>query len=213
MNTATINYRKLIITPILAIMVSLSLPIKTQAMNADEDLAREEHAPSMMRELIKTDQYEKFKQQLEAIADINYKDRQSGQALVHTAAFYANFNILQLLIARGACVNLKGDIIGRTPLYYVCMRAKHAEHVPDNCLKCVELLLENGADIDAYADGASPLHWACSANHLPIIKLLLSKNADINCKDERDEETPEQWAHTEAAQLIQEEATRRNEIR
>ena len=56
----------------------------------------------------------------------------------------------------------------------------------NNLADDVELLLEGGADVDeVYANGWTPLHYACIF-HLPaIVESLLRHNANINIVDKR----------------------------
>ncbi|MBE6463682.1 MAG: hypothetical protein E7005_08050 [Alphaproteobacteria bacterium] len=52
-------------------------------------------------------------------------------------------------------------------------------------IEVVELLIENGADVNQKndIDGSSPLGLACINNYEDIAKLLISKKADVNHKD------------------------------
>ena len=51
-------------------------------------------------------------------------------------------------------------------------------------------MLDKGADVNqAYKDGATPLHLACSRGHLDVARLLLEKGAEVNRPD-KDGRTP-----------------------
>ena len=65
----------------------------------------------------------------------------------------------------------------------------------DTASKIVELLIDNGADINAKDDdeGETALHCAAYQNHKEISQLLLAKDADVNAKNERGE-TPLDYA-------------------
>ncbi len=76
-----------------------------------------------------------------------------GMSALHWAMRSGNVNIGSALLAHGSQVDLKGPL-GETPL----MRAVGQGHI-----KCVEMLLEKGADINAHsAHGETALHWALS---------------------------------------------------
>ena len=68
-----------------------------------------------------------------------------------------------------------------------------------------ELLIANGADVNAKADSWTPLHSAALTGHKEIVELLIAaKGADVNAKDD-DGKTPLNWAidfkKTETADL------------
>ena len=75
-------------------------------------------------------------------------------------------------IQQGADVNTH-DANGVTPLHKTCV---------NNHFAIAQLLIENGADIEAKATSieATPLHVACAANSVDIITLLLKKGANVN---------------------------------
>lgn len=50
-------------------------------------------------------------------------------------------------------------------------------------LEAVEILLQNGATVDASQDHQTSLNWAAQRNHLEIAKLLLRHGADVNAQD------------------------------
>lgn len=60
---------------------------------------------------------------------------------------------------------------GASPLHIACKNGHD---------RILQLLLDNGADINTYMDnGASPLYIACQNGHKITAKLLLSNGADI----------------------------------
>ena len=86
-------------------------------------------------------------------ADVNAKNN-TGWALLHSAAYDGRKEIVELLIAKGADVNVKSadGSGGRTPLHFAAYYG-HEE--------IVELLISKGADVNAKrSNGATPLDLA-----------------------------------------------------
>jgi ankyrin repeat protein len=71
-------------------------------------------------------------------------------------------------------VNVK-DKRGFTPLHWASISG-HKE--------AVELLIDNGADVNAMrGGGGTPLSYAASWGHEEIVELLIANGADVNVKD------------------------------
>ncbi len=92
---------------------------------------------------------------------------------IHSAAYYGNLVVLEQHIKAGTDVNLElinsGNI---TPLFYATERGH---------LKAVELLLNNGAEIDHKdSHNRTPLFNAINYKRLDIVNLLIDKGADLN---------------------------------
>ena len=82
---------------------------------------------------------------------------------------------VKLLLIAGIDPNVKKR--GITPLMGACYYGK---------IKIVEILIKNGANVNAKGDaGLSPIIAALPANDIDIIKLLLANSAKINVKDEK----------------------------
>ena len=130
----------------------------------------------------------------------------NGHTPLHDAAYRGHENVVELLLAKGADVNAKGNS-DRTPLHNAASGSKPnvarllltkgakvnarmengytplylaARHGPRSV---AELLLANGADVNARDDdGATPLHQAAEYGHKDVAELLLAKGADVNIK-------------------------------
>ena len=85
-------------------------------------------------------------------------------------------------------------ILGRTPLHCAA-NGGHKE--------IIELLIAEGADVNAKVEGAgTPLHYAARWGHKEIGKLLIAAGADVNAKNKYGS-TPLHSADTkEIAELI-----------
>ncbi|KAL4225700.1 hypothetical protein ACF0H5_016389 [Mactra antiquata] len=56
-------------------------------------------------------------------------------------------------------------------------------------IKICKLLIQNGANVDSYDNkGLTALHWAGVEGNLELIRELISTGADVNCKDELNNE-------------------------
>ena len=134
---------------------------------------------------------EAVKQHLASGADVNATDM-IGRTPLHYAAgvLYKEWvegenaeglvvrtkEITELLIANGADVNAKDDVLEFTPLH-LAAEYGHKE--------IAESLIAKGADVNAKTNsGRTPLHLAAYHGQTEIVELLIAKGADVNAKDE-----------------------------
>ncbi|KAF5298446.1 hypothetical protein FQR65_LT01225 [Abscondita terminalis] len=91
------------------------------------------------------------------------------------AAQYGDSDRVKKLIDKGIDVDLR-DSAGYTSLHYAAR---------NGCKQVCKILLERGANVNAAtkSGSATALHRSCSAGHVEIVKLLLSKNANGMLKD------------------------------
>src|SRR5215510_13083690 len=122
--------------------------------------------PSSLFEALRQGATEKLRIAIRAGADVNSRDA-DGNTLLMQAAVYATVADLELLLVHGADANAKNRA-GHTAL----MRA-----MPD--LAKVKLLVEHRADVNALAEGATPLLIAAGTpNAEAVVRYLLEKGAD-----------------------------------
>jgi len=104
---------------------------------------------------------------------------------IWTAAAEGNIDVVEQHIAAGTDINgvlVKGITedtagYGGTPLHIAVL---------SNQEEVVEVLLDNGADIEAKAAdsyGGTALHWAASAGNVDMVQLLVEAAADVNAAD------------------------------
>ena len=110
-------------------------------------------------------------------ADIDAVDA-SSNTLLHKAMLSHDLKIVQLLLSKGALVNARttsGNYPGETPLHVAALIGY---------LKGAELLLLNGAEIDAVDRyGYTPLRRSVDNRHTDMTELLISKGADVTTED------------------------------
>ena len=123
-------------------------------------------------------------------ATIDARENWGGQTALMWASARRHPEMIEFLVSNGADINSAGtnrdyqrhvtaegrpknlDSGGFTPLLYAAR---------ENCMACVEVLLDNGADIDLPdPDGVSPLHVAIMNANWDLAKQLLEAGADVN---------------------------------
>jgi ankyrin repeat protein len=123
-------------------------------------------------------------------ATVDAREKWGGQTALMWASARRHPEMMRLLISRGAEVNARSidrdyqrhvtaegrpkslDSGGLTPLLYAAR---------ENCVACVEVLLEKGADIDLPdPDGVSPLLVAIMNVNWDLAKQLIVAGADVN---------------------------------
>jgi ankyrin repeat protein len=138
----------------------------------------------------RTGNVEAAKLLLERGANVDAREKFGGQTPVMWAAARRHPDMIALLADHGADLNVASthrdyqrritaegrpkslDSGGFTPLLYAAR---------ENCLKCVDVLLEKGADIDLPdPDGVSPLHLAVMNANWDVAKRLIEAGADVN---------------------------------
>lgn len=160
----------------------------------------------------------------------NAQDPSDGRTALLSAAARGDMQVLNVLLARRADVNIKDDH-GHTALTHaidamyedVVEALLNQPGLDPNCKglndrpalmayvwrdnkERVEKLVKLGADVNSPdADGDTALHGAAQSGNVPMIELLLAKGANPNAKNKQGG-TPLMWAavygHRDAASLL-----------
>jgi len=96
---------------------------------------------------------------------------EAGRSLLHDAALDGNGDAVDLLIAKGADVNLTYD--GFTPLDFAAAKGHKG---------VAELLIRKGASVEG-GRWVKPLHLAAAGGHKEMVNLLIAKGADVNARN------------------------------
>lgn len=91
------------------------------------------------------------------------------------ASFFGHYNIVELLLEKGANPNLgANNQFQVAPIHSACAISNY---------EIVEILIKYGADVNAkQLHGVTPLHSAAHHGQTKLVKLLVDNGADINAK-------------------------------
>jgi ankyrin repeat protein len=156
---------------------------------ADADSPNPEGQTALMA-VARTGNVEAARVLLDAGATIDAREKWGGQTALMWASARRHPAMMQALIAKGADVNARStvrdyqrhvtaegrpkslDSGGLTPLLYAAR---------ENCLACVKVLLDSGADINLPdPDGVSPLLVAIMNANWDVAQHLITAGADVN---------------------------------
>jgi ankyrin repeat protein len=120
-----------------------------------------------IREAVSLGEIGAVKKHLSYGADVNFKDK-NGETFLHLAASEGHWDIVALLVKKGANVKAKVTFSGYTPLHYT---VKYSN--PQTKDKIITLLIKNGADVNAKAkNGETPMDLLNDALDLPGFESL-----------------------------------------
>ncbi|KAL1983564.1 hypothetical protein VTN96DRAFT_10224 [Rasamsonia emersonii] len=138
------------------------------------------------------------------LVDLHAEDDINGRNCLHEAAISGRNFVFKAGLSGGVDIS-RSDVYGRIPLHYACMHGR-VEMVSDllaagpetvnmldhdnftplihsivrDQLACAEQLLRNKARIDPASESDHiPLNLACQHGSIPIVKMLLERNASL----------------------------------
>ncbi|HML19729.1 MAG TPA: ankyrin repeat domain-containing protein [Candidatus Dependentiae bacterium] len=113
--------------------------------------------------------------------NVDLKDS-NGETLLYLAVSNDRQDVVAMLIAHGANVNIPNNNDDNTPLH--CAVARNAHVVDAHNLEIIRMLIDAGANVNQRAGiCGSPFHWAVLEGNKEIVSMLLAAHADINLKD------------------------------
>ncbi len=144
--------------------------------------------------------------------DINITTSQYTKSMLSGAAFESNLKMINYLIEQGADVNKEERENKCTSLFF--LMSKHKNYRTPNDIKIANILLSKGVNPNARCGmfGNTPLHEAVENNLLEMIKLLLSKGADANIKNNFDSSSIFRVKSEEAIKLLVQAGANINEL-
>ena len=118
---------------------------------------------------------------------------------IHEAAAKGDIEAVKQHLAADTDVNamdVADGIGGLTPLHVAAL---------DGHKEIAELLIAEGAYVNAKNKRGTPLHYAALSGHMEIVELLIAEGADVNAQDD-DGWTPLHWPagrdHKEIVELL-----------
>lgn len=113
-------------------------------------------------------------------ADPTLSDRLYNQLPLHCSCWYADFDIVCLLLRLHPTGVHHKDHHGETPLHSLASYPSSAREKRPLAVKCCHLLLEYGAKIDTFTDyGKTPLFFAIQSDQRELAAVLYDRGAKI----------------------------------
>jgi ankyrin repeat protein len=111
--------------------------------------------------------------------DVNMRDGR-GLTPLHFATLNSHSEIIKILLTVGANPNAENED-GATPLHYAAIQASYT---PETSEHIIELLLKNGAHLNAITSrhGTTPLHYAAALNRPHVVRALLQAGANTDAR-------------------------------
>ncbi len=122
------------------------------------------------------------KKALDAGADPNAVDGEGVSAL-HHAVLRKKLDLAELLVSRGADLNVRDREDGYTPLHVLCKSKSGAMSKTE--IAAALWLIDKGADVGAASDAAeTPLHLAAASGSHEVIEALLASGCCLEDTNE-----------------------------
>ena len=129
-----------------------------------------------------------------------------GRTALHIAAFKSDFEVVQMLVDTAHIDVDCQDNRGCTPLHYAMHDGDHESHNDVQVSRCVELLLNRGANVETQnIHGSTPLHLAAFKMSEKVVRSLITNGANINLKNNESQTAlhkASRRGHLEIAQLL-----------
>ena len=126
--------------------------------------------------------------QLEIVTRLLTRTPALARHSIYTACAALDAGAVADWLTRDSIPAPPSDQPGFSPLMYVCVSRMHTlgPSYATASLRCARLLLDHGVDPNSYqvggVDGSrlAALYFACVANNVPVVKLLLERGANPN---------------------------------
>ena len=115
--------------------------------------------------------FEKLRETKKNSINLNYKNKETGNSLLHFACQDNNIKLIKYLIDFNCDINAKNNK-NQTPLHLASMKGN---------LKICKLLVENGALLNVYdLENYTPIHYACYNNFTELINYFFEIYIEID---------------------------------
>ena len=116
---------------------------------------------------------------IKAGADVNEIDYSNNWTALLLAAYNGHDDVVDILIKAGADVNRVRRMDTALKLAAECSKENVETH-PRKYKRCLQMLIEAGADVKANPEGSSALHIACRKGFNDGAELLIKAGANVN---------------------------------
>lgn len=133
----------------------------------------EDQRTTPLLEALKSKKFDAAQMLIEHGATIDYSGTHKKQSPLHIAVAKGDLATVELLLKKGAKINIKSEHNNNRTELLVALSKGH--------LTIADLLLEHDADVQAKSDnGFTAMHYAASIGATDFIKKLKDRGADIN---------------------------------